>query len=138
MKRIFIALSVIFFISGLAAAQNAKKTEAEILNLREKIAEAVKQRDRKTLETLFTSDFTHTHAIGKVDDKTKRLDALTAGDATLESVKADEIAFRFYGKNTAIAVGQTTIDAAVYRWTIVYFKDKKGWRVAASQASKKS
>lgn len=137
MKQTFIALFVIFCAYGLISAQTSKKSETEILNLREKISEAVRKRDRKFLETVFTEDFTHTHAIGKVDDRAKRLDALTAGDVTLESVKADEITIRFYGKNTAIAIGQTTIEETVYRWTIVYVKVQKNWQVAASQASKK-
>ncbi len=138
MKHILVALFVVLFAHSLVSAQASKKSENEILNLRDKIAEAVKSRDRKMLGTLFTDDFTHTHAIGKVDDKSKRLDALTAGDVTFESVKADEISIRFHGKNTAVAVGQTTIEETIYRWTIVYIKDKKGWRVAASQASKKT
>lgn len=138
MKQITIVLIVIFFACGLVSAQASKKSETEILKLRDTITEAVKTRDRKMLETLFTDDFTHTHAIGKVDDKSKRLDALTAGDVTLESVKADEIKIRFYGKNTAVAIGQTTIEETIYRWTIIYIKDKKGWRTAASQASKKT
>ena len=114
-----------------------KKMLSEITAFRQKLSEAIEKRDRKTLEMLFAEDFTHTHAIGKVDGKTARIDSILEGGKTLETVKPDEIEIRFYGKNTAIAVGQTTIDDAVYRWTLVYIKNKKGWQIAASQASRK-
>lgn len=118
--------------------KNNKKPISEIIEFRGKLSKAIENRDRVILETLFTDDFTHTHAVGKMDGKSARIDSILSGDKTLESVSPDEIAIRFYGKNTAVAVGQSTIDKTVYRWTIIYIKEKNGWRTAASQASKKS
>lgn len=118
--------------------KNNKKLISEITEFRAKLSKAIEKRDWAILETLFTDDFTHTHAVGKMDGKSARIDSILSGDKTLESATPDEIAIRFYGKNTAVAVGQSTIDNTVYRWTITYIKEKKGWRAAASQASKKT
>lgn len=145
MKRNFKCLSAVLVIFLLnftvmqAQSNNDKMIEkltAEITAFRQKLSDAVEKRDRKTLETLFTDDFTHTHAVGKVDGKTALIDSILEGGKTLETTQPDEIEIRFYGKNTSIAVGQTTIDETVYRWTVVYVKNKKGWQIAASQATK--
>lgn len=135
-------LVFIFLCAAAINAQNAGKTDekllAEITAFRQKLNQAIEKRNRKLLETFFADDFTHTHAIGKVDGKTTRINAILTGDKTLESVAPDEITVRFYGKTTAIAVGQTTIDGTIYRWTVVYIKSKNGWQIAAGQASKKT
>ena len=133
-------LTAVFFVSSFTLMINAQtkdKMLSEITDFRQKLSVAIEKGDRKTLENLFAEDFTHTHAVGKVDGKSARIDSILEGGKTLETVKPDEIEIRFYGKNTAIAVGQTTIDETVYRWTLVYIKNKKGWQIAASQASKK-
>ena len=144
MKRLFYNFPTLIFcvllFSITAFAQTTTKANQksfdEITAFRQKLSEAIEKRDQTTLETMFVDDFTHTHAIGKVDGKTARIDSILEGGKTLETVKPDEINIRFYGKNTAIAVGQTTIDEMVYRWTMVYVKNKKDWQIAASQASK--
>lgn len=146
MKRFFYKFSIYVFCALLFSipvfAQSTKqvnqKLSDEITAFRQKLSDAIEKRDRKTLETLLTDDFTHTHAIGKVDGKSARIDSILEGGKTLETTQPDEIEIRFYGKNTAVAVGQTTIDEAVYRWTIVYVKNKRNWQMAASQASIKA
>lgn len=141
MKQKFYKFSLPFvFVIVCAVAANAQKTDekplSEITDFRQKLVQAIEKRDRKSLETMFAEDFTHTHAIGRVDSKAKRVEVILMGDKTLESVQPDEIAIRLYGKKTAIAVGQTTIETAVYRWTVVYVKTGKKWQIAASQATK--
>jgi hypothetical protein len=110
---------------------------ADVLALRTRIAQAVKQKDRATLDRLFTEDFTHTHAIGRMDNRVRRLQSLASGEATIDSVTPDEIQVRIYGpdRGTAVAVGQSTVGTDSYRWTVVYIKATGGWRVAASHAS---
>ena len=134
-------LTAVFLILSFTLLNNAQtkdKMLSEITDFRQKLSVAIEKGDRKTLENLFAEDFTHTHAVGKVDGKSARIDSILEGGKTLETVKSDEIEIRFYGKNTAIAVGQTTIEDAVYRWTVVYIKNKKSWQMAASQASVKA
>lgn len=138
MKQFSISLAIIIFcLYSVQAQTNDEKLTAEITLLRQKLVDAIKERDKKTLGEIYADDFTHTHASGQVDDKTKRIAALVSGDTTIESAQVDKIKIRFYNKATAIAVGQTTIEKTVYRWTVVYVKNKKKWQIAASQASKK-
>lgn len=125
----------------IGAQTKNDKSAAEITALRQKLVTAIKERDKKTLLSLYADDFTHTHASGQVDDKTKRIAALASGEPTIESADVDEINIRFYSKTTAVAVGQSTIknkdeSATKYRWTIVYVKTGKNWKIAASQATR--
>ena len=144
MKQLFYSFPILVFCTllfGIAVfAQTTTKVNQksfdEIRAFRQELSEAIKKGDRKTLENLFTDDFTHTHAVGKIDGKIARIDSILEGGKTLETIEPNEIKIRFYGKNTAIAVGQTTIDETAYSWTIVYIKAKKVWQIAASQASK--
>lgn len=144
MNRLFYNFSMLLFCALLlniaVYAQSTGKINqtlsVEITAFRQKLSAAIEKRDRKILEILFADDFTHTHAVGKVDGKIARIDSILEGGKTLETVEPDEIEIRFYGKNTAVAVGQTTIDETIYRWTIIYVKNKKFWQIAASQATR--
>jgi len=128
-------------VFAVQAQMENNKTISEIKSLRQKLLTAIKERDRKTLDTIYADDFTHTHASGQVDDKQKRINALVSGEATIESAEVSEINFRAYGKTTVVAVGQSAITDAQqkttnYRWTIVYVKSGRKWQIAASQATK--
>ena len=147
MKRICITLlSVFIFVVCVLNAQAQtkqmadEKLTAEITKLRQKLVGAIGRRNKKTLESLYADDFTHTHASGQVDDKSKRIAALVSGEPTIESADVDEINIRFYGKRTAIATGQSTIknkdETTEYRWTIIYVKQNKKWQIVASQATR--
>ncbi len=149
MKQIlfaFLAVSTILLSGQSLASAQVKQTEnAKIIQqveaLRNKLVAAIKSHDKKTLESLYADDFTHTHASGQVDDKTKRLAALASGEPTIESAQVNEIDIRVYGKATAVAIGQSAIPdanqkAAKYRWTILYFRTSNGWRIVASQATR--
>lgn len=115
--------------------------EMEVMRLRSDVLEAIRRRDTRTLERLYTDDFTHTHAVGKVDGKAQRIAALVSGEPTIESATPDELRVRVYAPATAIATGRSTLSsaddgAASYRWTIVYVKHGGIWRIAASHASR--
>jgi len=140
MKRFFLSLAAVTFFlvcsMNVQAQTKNDKSAAEITALRQKLITAIKERNPKTLETLYADDFTHTHASGQVDDKQTRIAALVSGEMTIESAEVDEINIRFYGKTTAVAVGQSRIETTKYRWTLVYVKSKNRWQIAASQATR--
>jgi hypothetical protein len=73
MKRFFLGLAAaafLFFCFLETGAQTKNdKSAAEVTALRQKLAAAIKERDKKTLLSLYADDFTHTHATGQVDDK---------------------------------------------------------------------
>ena len=100
-------------------------------------------RDRKTLERLYADDFTHTHAVGRVDNKAQRIAALVSGDPTIESAEADGVNIRTYGMTTAIVTGQSTIrsqgenqNSTRYRWIAVYVRRVNRWQIVACQATR--
>jgi ketosteroid isomerase-like protein len=122
-------------------AQTREKEIAEITDLRRKTVEAIEKRDRKTLDEIYAEDFSHTHATGKVDDKKTRLDTFVSGEKTIDTANAEDLKIKIFGKQTAVATGKSAIESddgtiAVYRWTVVYAKIGKKWRIAASQATK--
>lgn len=130
-----LAMSVAFAGGASIAFAQPDGRTAAILQLRAAIVDAAARHDRAALATLLTDDFTHTHAIGRVDGKDARLTSLIGDDATIEKVAPTEIAVRFYGEETAVAVGRTQIGADAMRWTSIYVRQAGRWRLAASQAS---
>jgi hypothetical protein len=118
-----------------AQTKRIPTVDAEILALRAQIAAAAADNDIETLEASFTPDFTHTHAVGRMDNLAARISAMIGGEITIEMAKPDEISIRAHGADTAVAVGQTTIKPNVYRWTVVYVRRDGAWRAAASHAS---
>ena len=138
MNQVIFLLMFVFAVSAAASAQNRPAVEAEILAMRQKIARAIADGDRRALAEFFTDDFVHTHATGKINDKQQRLDGLLDGGANIESVTPEEIRVRAVAKNAVVAHGRTRITAEgkaiVYRWTAVYVREKGRWRVAATQA----
>lgn len=118
-----------------------EKIKAEIISLRTKTVEAIEKRDRKLLEEIYARDFTHTHASGKVDDRETRLNVYLSGEKTIDTVPAEDLKIKIFGKNTAVASGKSAIKnedgtVSVYRWIIVYARIGKKWQVVASQATK--
>lgn len=154
MKRLltsFLAsVAVALWVATPATAQSAGRRAApanttlrQITALRRELLEAIRKRDRKTLERLYVDDFTHTHAVGRVDDKSQRIAALVSGEPTIESAEVDDMSVRTYGGTTAIVIGQSTIKGqgegqspTRYRWITVYVKRAGRWQIAASQATR--
>jgi hypothetical protein len=133
---IFILLFSLFSVFAQTTA-----TEKEIILLRENIVNAIKLKDDKSLQLYFVEGFTHTHAIGKVDDKKTRLKVLLSGDETIDTTKPDNFTIKLFGKNLAVVQGQTTFKGApikIYQWTYVYQKTKGKWQVILSHASPKN
>lgn len=141
-KFLPIALAILFLVI-ISNAQNNQKAIAEITDLRRQVVEAIEKRDRQTLESLFAEDFTHTHAIGRVDDKKKRLDVFVSGDKTIDTATPEELKIKIFGKNTAVANGKSSVPddsgkLVSYRWIVVYAKIGKKWQIVASQATRLS
>lgn len=134
MRRLVTGLAaLLLFFSATVSAQ--RDPSSAILDLRTRIAAAAKAKDAGALGTLFTDDFTHTHVIGRVDGKAQRVKSLMGSADTIETVAPAEIAIRFYGPDTAIAVGRSTIGTDAVRWTSVYVRRDGRWLAAASHAS---
>ncbi|MEJ7578392.1 MAG: nuclear transport factor 2 family protein [Pyrinomonadaceae bacterium] len=121
--------------------QGSNRFEKEIVALRSELAEAIRRRDTRALARIYADDFTHTHASGQVDDKTRRIAALVSGEPTIESATVDEMKIRIYNRTTAVVIGQSTISSpdgspVKYRWTTVYVKRANRWQIIASHATR--
>jgi hypothetical protein len=139
MKKL-LSLFVLFAFALTASAQTRNaKIEKEIADFRTEIRQAVKAKDRKALEKFFADGFTHTHASGKVDGKTERIDFFIKGEPTIEDVEPDEIRVIVFNKNLASAIGKTTLlfgtEKRTFQWTGVFFKDKGKWKVLTTHAT---
>lgn len=139
MKNILTVLAILTFSLGVSAQNRNIKIEREIVKFRTNIREAVKAKDRKSLERFFAEGFTHTHASGKVDGKIERIEFFLKGEPTIEDVEPDEIKVNVFSKNVATAIGKTTLlfgtEKRTFQWTGVYFKDKGKWQVVATHAT---
>lgn len=135
-----LSLSAILILSLTIFGQtNNGKIEREIIEFRTKIREAVKAKDRKSLEEFFAEGYSHTHASGKVDGKAERIDFFIKGEPTIEDVEPEEIKVNVFNKNLASAIGKTTLlfgtEKRTFQWTGVFFKAKGRWKVAATHAT---
>lgn len=137
--------AIFFAVLLLTITSNAQskneKIIAEITDLRQKAVTAIEKRDRQTLDKLFADEYTHTHAIGRVDDKKTRLDVFVSGDKTIDTAVAEDLKIKVFGDKTAVASGKSSVKSddgtfPSYRWIVVYAKIGKKWQIVASQASK--
>lgn len=138
--KYLLSLSAILVLGLTIFGQSyVTKTEREIIDFRTKIREAVKAKDRKSLEQLFAEGFTHTHASGKVDGKKERIDFFIKGEPTIEDVEPEEIKVNVFNKNLASAIGKTTLlfgtEKRTFQWTGVFYKEKGKWKVLMTHAT---
>lgn len=140
MTAIFASLCA-FAVQAQIKQTADEKSISEVTIMRQKLVAAIEKRDRKTLESLYADDYTHTHAIGQVDGKKERIAALLSGEPTIESAIADELKMRAYGDTTVVVIGQSTVNnkdgsQPKYRWTLIYVRLNKKWRIVAGQAAR--
>lgn len=131
---------LLFALSGVLATAGQTAPDGDLLAFRAKVSEAIKARDRSSLEAFFADGYTHTHAVGRVDDKPTRLAVLLSGEQTIDTVVPDSVTVRRFGRGLAVVQGRTTFTGEmrqVFQWTYVYLKRKGKWQIVLSQASPK-
>lgn len=137
MKYLAVCIAFIALATGAAFA-NGGRSETEIKKLRTEIVKAIKEKNKKFLESRIADEFTHTHASGKVDDKKTRIEYLVSGEETIDSLTPETISIRSFGKDLAIAQGRTKTSGTspkTFQWTVVYRKSSGVWQMLLSQAS---
>lgn len=144
MKNSFVFAGIIcLFLAAQAFAQSeiiSKADKEAITDISALIKKAIDAKDTKALEQLYSADFVHIHAAGKLNDRTARLSALVSGEPTIDSKGVEGFNLRKYG-NTIIATGKIamTDDAGnpvVYSVTRVFSKTGTKWQLVSSHASK--
>jgi ketosteroid isomerase-like protein len=112
----------------------------EVAAFRRDVAAAIKAKNAKRLERMYSPHFVHTHANGKLDDKKARIAALLKGDPVIETAPVTDLVIRIPNDWVGIATGLSNLKASdgktyAYRWTTTYVRDGQSWHVAASQAT---
>lgn len=125
-------------LTAISASAQDTKTEKEIKRLRAEIVAAIKEKNRKFLDSRLADGFTHTHASGTVDDKQARIAMLVSDSQTIDALDPESISIKAFGTGLAVAQGRTKTKEAspkTYQWTVVYQKTKGIWLVMLSHAS---
>jgi hypothetical protein len=140
MKIVLFVIATVLTLSFYSIGQTPNaKIEREVIEFRAAIRNAVKAKDRASLERYFAEGFVHTHASGKVDGKKERIDFFLAGEPTIEDVEPEDIRIIVHDKNLATASGTTSLffgtEKRTFQWTGVFLKRKGSWQAVATHAS---
>lgn len=133
-------LCIVVSTGVFGQADTISKAEKDAINdISVQIKKAIDAKDSKALEQLYSVDFVHIHAIGKLNDRSTRIAALVSGEPTIDSKGVDGFSLRKYG-NTIIATGKIAMineegDPVVYSVTRVFARSGNRWLLVSSHAS---
>jgi ketosteroid isomerase-like protein len=116
--------------------------EKVILETREAIILAARNKDAAALRALYAPSFVHTNAVGASEGRDARIADLLGGRPTIETAPARDLHVHVHPPGAAIATGRSRVDAAgnargaTLRWTQLFANNGTGWRLAASQETR--
>jgi hypothetical protein len=123
-------------------AERQGEVEQQVMQVRARIAEAVRAKDVAALRALYAPGFTHTHGSGKVDGRDARIVSLLAGEPVIELAPVEELTIRIPHADTAIVTGKSPVLNRTenrnydFRWVQVYVRVGGDWQLAVSQATR--
>lgn len=129
------------FVAVFGQSETVSKADKDALaDLSARIKKAIDAKDGKSLEQLYSVEFIHIHAIGKIDNRSARIAALLLGEPTIDSKSVEGFNLRKYG-TTIIATGKVVVtndsgDPVVYAVTRVFSKTGTKWLLVSSHASR--
>ncbi len=148
MRRMVCSILLIL-LPVLAAAQDSQPPQDAV-----KIADEVRAADSKRiaamvrgdmteLSTLLAEELTYTHSSGQVESREQFMASISAGKLDYQSIERTEDQVRVYG-NTAVVSGRADMKvkaqgndlAFASRFTSVWVKGEKGWRMVAWQSTR--
>lgn len=152
MRRRMACFTLLILLPVLAAAQASQPPQP--LQDTVKIADEVRAADSKRiaamvrgdaaeLGALLAEELTYTHTTGQVESREEFLASISAGKLDYESIERTEDLIRIYG-NTAVFSGRADMKvkaqgkdlALAIRFTAVWVKGEKGWRMVAWQSTR--
>ena len=100
--------------------------------------------DVPALRDMLAADFTYTHSTGVVQDLETYLAPIASGHIRYTVAQGTELRVRIYGTSTAVVTGRARLDAIVggelhtndLRYTNVWIREGKAWRLVAWHSSK--
>ena len=152
MRRRMACFTLLILLPVLAAAQasqppqdavDAAKIADEVRAADSKRITAMVKGDAAELGALLAEELTYTHTTGQVESREEFLASISAGKLDYESIERTEDQTRIYG-NTAVVSGRADMKvkaqgkdlALAIRFTAVWVKGEKGWRMVAWQSTR--
>ncbi|KRA20764.1 nuclear transport factor 2 family protein [Lysobacter sp. Root604] len=127
-----------------AIAADRSADERAILQLERDICAAYEAEDAAWIGKHLAPDFTLTASNGKITTRDDEVAELAKGVTTYEVFRNHGTRLRYYGNDTAIALGITSVKgvsegkafAADFQFTDTYVRGPQGWVMVASHASR--
>ena len=142
--RSILLLPLCLAVSAPVAAADRSADERAILQAEREICAAYEREDADWIGRHLDPRFTLTASNGKITTRDDEVAELASGTAQYEVFRNHGTQLRFYGDDTAIALGVTEVKgvfggqafAADFQFTDTYVRTPKGWVMVASHASK--
>jgi ketosteroid isomerase-like protein len=120
--------------SGSAGAEQALEKKAH------EYAQALTKRDVETLDEIWTADYTFVNPRGELLSKAQRIANMKSGTTELHTMSPQKERLHVRG-NFAVEVGRIVVEGEYsghesngeYRYTTVWIKMQKRWRMLANQ-----
>lgn len=140
MRRRMACFTLLLLLPVLARAQDAAQ---EVLAADAKRFAAMVRADTAELGALLAEDVTYTHSTGQVESREEFLASIASGKLDYQSIEPAEERVRIYG-DTAVVTGRAGVKlrsegkdlALALRFTSVWVKGEKGWRMVAWQSTR--
>ena len=146
MKHAILCLSCLLFFSSFVQAQSKPVSDdaKQVFATISRWADAVRDRDRKTLESLFADDMIVTLSDGSVRGKAEELEALKPDPkVTFSSVSNDDIGVKMF-TDVAVVTALTKMQYVSsgkessfgMRYTAVFARKDGRWQIVALQTAR--
>jgi ketosteroid isomerase-like protein len=129
--------------TNLLAASPESKSQKEVLAAMDAWKQAMIQRDRSVLESLYEFGLVYSHSSGKHENKAEAIEAVVNGKDRMESIEFVDTSVSIYG-NTALVQCRMTLRMTsdgqpnVLNLDVLHAWIKSGsrWRMAARHAAR--
>ena len=143
-------LALLILLPALAAAQAPQQASQDAAKIADEVRAADSRRiaatvkgDAAELGALLAEDLTYTHTTGQVESREEHLAAISAGKLDYQSIVRTEDQVRIYG-DAAVVTGRADMKVnaqgkdlvLAIRFTAVWVKGEKGWRMVAWQSTR--
>jgi ketosteroid isomerase-like protein len=140
-KTIFVMLIIAAFCCTAAAQKTADETA--VGKFMDEIAAALSKNDAAALEKLYDAEYTVVSPMGKVMNKSERINEVKTGGIKYDSYMIDDRKIRVRG-NTAVVISTVNMKgksggadiSGQYRVTGVVMKMKDGWKLFSAQLTR--
>lgn len=129
--------------SPSAPAESTADIEKALLQMERDWMEAIKNRDKATLERLLADDFVSISWDGKTYNKVDGIAANLTPDSQLDSYTLTPLKVRIYGDAAVVTGGDTEKSSfkgkdtsGQYAWTDVYVKRNGRWQAVSTHSSR--